>query len=104
MQSATYRLPAIQASVAEQIPAGSATQGDYAPAFAMRARALTIVSRPATDISPGDLYTTRGVRWYIGHPGEAPAWARLHPAAWDARQSVACSPWGSEQVCVWRLP
>ncbi len=104
MRSATYRLPALQALIAGVIPAGSATQGDYAPAFAMRARALTIVSRPATGISPGDLYASRGVRWFVGRPGQAPAWASLHQAAWDARQSVVCSPWGSEQVCLWRLP
>ncbi len=104
MGSATYRLPAVQAQLAAEIPAGSVTQGDYAPAFAMRARATTIVSRPATHISPGDLYASRGVRWFVGHAHDAPVWAKLHRAAWDGRQQVLCTPWGSEPVCVWRLP
>ncbi len=104
MTNATYRLPAVQAQLADEIPAGSAMQGDYAPAFAMRARALTIVSRPSSDVSPGDLYASRRVRWFVGTAGETPAWADLHQAAWGARQMVLCSPWGSEQVCVWRLP
>ena len=104
MGRATYRLPAVQAQLAAEIPAGSVTQGDYAPAFAMLARAITIVSRPATHISPGDLYASRGVRWFVGHAQDAPVWAELHRAAWDARQQVLCSPWGSEPVCVWRLP
>jgi hypothetical protein len=104
MQNATYRLPGLQAQVLEAIPAGSATQGTYAPALAMRARVLTIVSRPSVGISPGDLYAVRGVRWFVGEDGERPAWASLHPAAWAARQAVLCSDWGSTHVCVYRLP
>ncbi len=104
MANATYRLPAIQAETLAAIPAGSATQGTYAPAFAMRARVLTIVSRPADQISPGDLYATRNVRWFVGEDGEAPIWATLHPAAWAARQALLCSDWGATHVCVYRLP
>ena len=104
MQNATYRLPELQAQVLEAIPAGSATQGTYAPALAMRARVLTIVSRPSVGISPGDLYAVRGVRWFVGEDGERPAWASLHPAAWAARQTVLCTDWGSTHVCVYRLP
>ncbi len=104
MRVATYRLPTVQAETLAAIPAGSATQGTYAPAFAMRAHVLTIVSRPADQISPGDLYATRSVRWFIDADNAAPAWASSHPAAWAARQAVLCSPWGTSRVCVYRLP
>jgi hypothetical protein len=103
-RDATYRLPALQAQTLAAIPAGSATQGTYAPAFAMRARVLTIVSRPADQISPGDLYETRSVRWFFGEDGESPAWAPLHPDAWAGRQAVLCSDWGTTHVCLYRLP
>ena len=102
--NATYRLPVIQAQLLAAVPAGSVSQGTYAPAFLMRTGAITIVSRPAADISPGDLYATRGVRWFVGEDGEAPVWASAHAAAWAARQAVLCSPWGTTHVCVYRLP
>jgi 4-amino-4-deoxy-L-arabinose transferase-like glycosyltransferase len=104
MQVATYDLPSIQTAVVAAIPAGSAVQGDVAPAFALQAPVTTIVSRPPTKVNSGDLYVTRGVRWYVGAAGSKPAWASLHPSAWDARQTVLCAPWGSQNVCVWRLP
>jgi 4-amino-4-deoxy-L-arabinose transferase-like glycosyltransferase len=104
MRGATYRLPGLQAQTLAALPAGGATQGTYAPAFAMRARVLTIVSRPAVGVSPGDLYATRDVRWFFGEGGEAPVWASLHPAAWAARETVLCSDWGTTHVCLYHLP
>jgi 4-amino-4-deoxy-L-arabinose transferase-like glycosyltransferase len=104
VQTATYQLPTIQAAVAAAIPAGNVVQGDYAPAFALLAPVPTIVSRPPTRVNPGDLYVTRGVRWFVGGEGSAPAWASLHASAWAARQTVLCAPWGSRNICVWRLP
>jgi 4-amino-4-deoxy-L-arabinose transferase-like glycosyltransferase len=104
MANATYRLPEIQAQLQAEVPAGSVSQGDYAPAFLMRAPAVTIVSRPATNISAGDLYATRGVRWVVTTDGQPPQWAAQHPDAWAARRQVLCSPWGTANVCVWQLP
>ncbi len=104
MRGATYRLPEIQAALASTVPPGSAMQGVLAPAFGLRAPAATIVSRPWVRVSPGDLYATRGVRWFVGAEGEAPAWASKHADAWAARTTVLCSPWGSQRVCVWHLP
>lgn len=102
--SATYHLPDIQARVAAIVPAGDVVQGDYAPAFALRAPVVTLVSRPPTRVNPGDLYVTRGVRWFVGPPGSAPAWAGLHPAAWAARTEGLCAPWAGTQMCLWHLP
>jgi 4-amino-4-deoxy-L-arabinose transferase-like glycosyltransferase len=104
MRDATYRLPDIQASVVAAIPAGSVVQGSVAPAFALQAPVVTIVSRPPTRVNPGDLYVTRGVRWYIGAEGSAPEWSKLHPEAWAARTTVLCARWGSDNNCVWHLP
>ena len=102
--AATYDLPAVQAALASAIPAGGVVQGDLAPGFALRAPAVTIVSRPATSINPGDLYQSRGVRWFVGSPGSPPEWAAEHASAWAARTEVLCAPWGGESVCVWQLP
>lgn len=78
-------------------------QGDLAPVLAMRARAQTIVSRPATGINAGDLYASPGVRWVLTS-GDAPAWAPLHAAAWAARAEVLCVAWGPGRTCLYRLP
>jgi 4-amino-4-deoxy-L-arabinose transferase-like glycosyltransferase len=104
MSVATYRLPEIQAAVAAAIPDGEVAQGLLAPAFALQAPVVTIVSRAPTRVNPGDLYATRGVRWYIGAQGSAPGWSALHPAAWAARTQVLCAPWGAELDCLWRVP
>ena len=100
---ATSTLPGVQARVAALIPPGSAVQGDLAPVLAMRARAATIVSRPATDINAGDLYASAGVRWVLT-TGDAPAWAALHATAWAARTEVMCVAWGPGRTCLYRLP
>ena len=97
-------LPAIQADVASIIPPGAAVEGIYAPLFAMKAPAITVVSRPWAGINTGDLYAVRNVRWYIGAIGTRPGWAASHPAAWAARQEHLCAPWGSTSVCVWQVP
>lgn len=104
MRVATYQLPDIQAAVADAIPRGQVVQGDVAPGFALQAPVVTIVSRPPTRVNPGDLYLTRGVRWYIGADGSAPAWSSLHPDAWAARTKILCARWGSENDCLWRIP
>lgn len=105
MRAATYRLPEIQATVAAAMHPGDVAQGDLAPAFALRAPVVTIVSKPATRVNPGDLYATRGVRWYVGAAGSAPAWATRHAQAWAARTVLLCAPWsGGAPVCVWHLP
>ena len=96
-------LPAVQARIAALVPAGSVIQGDLAPVLAMQARATTIVSRPATNVNPGDLYETRGVRWVLT-AGPAPQWAALHPAAWAARTRELCVSWGPGETCLYRLP
>jgi len=97
-------LPAIQASVRAIVPAGAAIQGGEAPAFGLQAQAVTLVSHDSTKVNPGDLYATRDVRWYLGPPGSAPAWAALHPAAWAQRTSRLCASWGGELLCLWQLP
>jgi hypothetical protein len=96
-------LPGAQARIMAIVPPGAAIQGDLAPLLAMRARAVTIVSRPASQVNGGDLYATRGVRW-VFTAGPAPAWAPLHRAAWDARTSVLCVSWGPGRTCLYRLP
>jgi 4-amino-4-deoxy-L-arabinose transferase-like glycosyltransferase len=103
MTATPSTLPAVQARIAALVPAGAAVQGDLAPVLAMRARAQTIVSRPATDVNAGDLYAGNGVRW-VFTTGAAPAWAPLHPAAWAARVRVLCLSWGPGETCLYRLP
>jgi 4-amino-4-deoxy-L-arabinose transferase-like glycosyltransferase len=97
-------LPGIQADVPSIIPPGAAVEGIYAPLFAMRAPAVTLVSRPWAGINTGDLYAVRDVRWYIGAAGTRPGWAASHPTAWAARQERLCAPWGSTSVCIWQVP
>ena len=97
-------LPRIQASVRAIVPAGASVQGDLAPAFGLQASVVTLVSHRLTRINPGDLYTSRDVRWYLGVSGAAPAWATLHPAAWSERVVRYCAPWGGQTVCLSQLP
>jgi 4-amino-4-deoxy-L-arabinose transferase-like glycosyltransferase len=104
MTAAQSRLPDIQAQVHGIVPSGAAVEGDYAPAFALQAPVVTLVSRPPTRVNPGDLYESRGVRWYIGAPGTAPAWATVHPLEWASRVTRLCAPWGGSEVCLWQVP
>jgi hypothetical protein len=104
MSGGRSSLPEIEARVRAILPAGAAVQGDLAPAFALTAPVVTLVSRPSTHVNPGDLYRARGVRSYVGTPGSAPAWASLHQAAWSARMSRLCAPWGGAIVCLGQLP
>src|SRR5580765_1133541 len=97
-------LPGIQAHVASIIPPGAAVEGIYGPLFAMRAPAVTLVSRPWAAINTGDLYAVRSVRWYIGAARTQPGWAASHPNEWAARQERLCAPWGLTTVCVWQVP
>ncbi len=103
MANTPSTLPQIQAEVAAIVPPGSTVQGDLAPILAMRARAVTIVSRPATNVNAGDLYATRDVRWVLTN-GPAPRWATLHEAAWAARTRELCVSWGPGTTCLYRLP
>lgn len=104
MNAAPRRLPDIQASVRAILPAGAVVQGDDAPAFALQAPVVTLVSHATTRVNPGDLYVTRGVRWYVGVGGSAPTWATLHRAEWAARVSRFCARWGGREVCLWQVP
>ncbi len=101
--SAPSTLPGLQARIASIVPPGAAVQGDLAPVLAMRTRAETIVSRPATDVNAGDLYVSRGVRWVLT-TGDPPQWAALHPGAWAARTRELCLSWGPGRTCLYRLP
>ena len=96
-------LPGIQARIALLMPPGSAVQGDLAPILAMRADAVTIVSRPSSGVNAGDLYATRHVRWVLT-TGAAPQWAALHPRAWSSRLRELCVSWGPGETCLYRLP
>ena len=99
-------LPATQATVAGLVADGMAVEGAYAPAFALAARSVILVSRPDSGINEGDLYAQRGVRWLVLGPGERPAWADAHPEAWATRTERLCIPWGETHrpVCLLRLP
>ena len=101
--SAPSTLPGLQARIASIVPPGAAVQGDLAPVLAMRTRAETIVSRPASHVNGGDLYATRGVRWVLT-TGAPPQWAVRHPAAWAARTRELCMSWGPGRTCLYRLP
>ncbi|MGH2465284.1 MAG: hypothetical protein ACRDGI_07480, partial [Candidatus Limnocylindrales bacterium] len=107
MATTPSTMPTLQARIAGLLPAGAAVQGAYAPLLGMTAPVTAIVVWPGGKVNPGDLYAGRGVRWVVGVPGRAsdiPGWVRLHPAAWTARRTVACQPWGGAQVCLWALP
>jgi 4-amino-4-deoxy-L-arabinose transferase-like glycosyltransferase len=104
MTAAQSRLPDIQAQVRAILPGGAVVQGDDAPAFALLAPVEALVSHSSTRVNPGDLYVSRGVRWYVGVKGSAPAWATLHPVEWSARVSRLCAPWGGHEVCLWQVP
>ena len=93
-----------QARVAAILPAGAVVEGRYAPGFALQAPVVTLVSRVSTRVNPGDLYVTRGVRWYIDIPGSVPSWARLHARQWSARVVRLCVPWSTDEVCLWQVP
>jgi 4-amino-4-deoxy-L-arabinose transferase-like glycosyltransferase len=104
MIHAQSALPAIQASVRTIVPDDAAVQGIYAPAFALQAPVLALVSHESTRVNPGDLYTSRGVRWVVGVSGAPPVWATLHPASWAARNARFCAPWGGGDICLWQVP
>jgi 4-amino-4-deoxy-L-arabinose transferase-like glycosyltransferase len=102
-RSATYVLPAVQSQVSAALRRGDTIEGALAPAFALDAPAITLVSRQQTSVNPGDLYATRGVRWFVGARGAKPSWAKLHPAAWSGRVELVCVEWGGP-TCVWHVP
>ena len=104
MMNARQVLIDTQARVAAILPAGAVVEGRYAPGFALQAPVVTLVSRPSTRVNPGDLYVTRGVRWFIDIPGSAPSWARLHARQWAARVLRLCVPWSTDRVCLWQVP
>jgi 4-amino-4-deoxy-L-arabinose transferase-like glycosyltransferase len=104
MSTTTSTLPAIQASVRAILPPDAAVQGDLTPAFALQAPVVVLVSHGSTQVNPGDLYVSRGVRWYLGAAGSAPAWATLHAAAWSDRTVRFCAPWAGQNVCLSQLP
>lgn len=102
MASTPTTLPAIQDKVRTLIPAGAVVEGGYGPLFAMRADATTIITNFGAN--PGDLYATRGVRWYVGATTSSPAWVALHPGPWSQRQQVMCVTWDAVPICIYRLP
>lgn len=104
MSTTPSRLPAIQAEVRAIVPPGAAVEGVFAPTFALQAPVTTLVSRSWSGVNAGDLYVTRGVRWYVGTNSDAPAWAPLHPLEWSARTSRFCSTWGGQDLCLWQIP
>ena len=104
MTTSHSRLPEIQSEVRSILSSGAVVQGDYAPAFALQAPVVTLVSRPPTRVNPGDLYRSRGVRWYVGSVDSAPAWASLHPLEWSSRISRMCATWGGHEICLWQVP
>ena len=89
-----------QATFERIVPAGAVMEGDFAPLFAMRTGAQTIVSWPHAGVNNADEYADRHVRWLLIAPGEPPAWVALHPVAWAARQRVLCLTWGRTRLPV----
>jgi hypothetical protein len=87
--------------VLELVTDGHAIQG-YAPTFAMRVPASTIVVRPG--VNDGDLYDSHGVRWLLTDPQSRPTWAADHPDAWAARERLACYDWPTGETCLIRVP
>ena len=105
MTTATHRLPGIQAEVAEIVGDSGAVEGGAAPTIAMRAPVPLIVSRPGLDINAGDNYAEYGVRWLVADDTYVPAWAELHPDAWNGRIAVGCYFWGEDlNPCLIRVP
>jgi 4-amino-4-deoxy-L-arabinose transferase-like glycosyltransferase len=102
-RSATFVLPSVQAQVAAAVRPGDVVEGLLAPAFALETRAVTLVSEQRTRINPGDLYATRGVRWFVGGRTSKPSWAKLHADAWSRRVELLCVDW-TGRTCVWRVP
>lgn len=98
----TTTLPAVQAHALEIIPTGATIEGPYAPLFAMRVHATTIITNFGAN--PGDLYVTRNVRWFVDRTTSAPPWAAAHPDVWSTRRAVLCASWGGVPVCVYTLP
>ena len=102
MGSTATSLPQIQDQVRTIIPVGAVVEGRYAPLFAMRADATTIITNFGANA--GDLYATRAVRWYVDEKTSSPAWAGLHPGPWSQRQVVMCVTWAGAPVCIYHLP
>lgn len=102
-RSASFVLSSVQAQVATAVRTGDVVEGALAPAFALDAPVVTLVSRQQTRINPGDLYATRGVRWFVGARTAKPSWAKLHPEAWRGRSELLCVDWGGP-TCMWRVP
>lgn len=105
MSTATHPLPGIQTEVAEIIGRRGVVQGGAAAAIAMRARVPVIVSRPGLDINAGHTNAEYGVRWLVAEETYVPAWAELHPDAWNGRTAAGCYFWGEDlNPCLIRVP
>jgi 4-amino-4-deoxy-L-arabinose transferase-like glycosyltransferase len=100
--AATYRLPAIQATMLELIADPAPIEGGPAATLAMRVPAPAITARPF--VNAGDLYDEYGVRWLLIGPTMQPAWAGEHAEAWAAREVIECFDWPSGEVCLVRVP
>ena len=98
-------LPAIQARMLS-LGIDTPAVGGLAPTFAMRVPVATIVA-PWPGVNVDDQYVTRGARWIVaGGDGvrSVPSWVAAHPAAWAARQTVACYRWVDLWWCLYHLP
>jgi len=102
-RSATYILPAVQSQLSATLRRGDVIEGALAPAFALDTPAVTLVSRQQTSVNPGDLYATRGVRWFVGARDAKPSWAKGQRSAWSGRVELVCVDWGGP-TCVWHVP
>lgn len=106
MAGATYYLPGDQATMARVVPAGAVTVGYETPLLLMSAPVETIV-QPGDPpvVNTGDLYATRGARYYMADAGTTfGAVATAHPAAWAQRRQVACGHWELTVMCLYELP
>jgi 4-amino-4-deoxy-L-arabinose transferase-like glycosyltransferase len=98
-------LPSIQARMAAAIPHDAIVAGGPVALFLMQAPVTTIITRPGNPVNAGDLYVTRGVRWYVTNKGQdAQPIASDHPGVWAQRREVACDRWGHATICLYQVP
>ncbi len=95
--------PAIQAEMAQAVPAGSVVVGVDVGLFMMRAPVVAIITAKGVPGNSGDLYHSAGARWYLTNPDAYPYSVSLPPGAWDARRRIVCAAWFNSQDCLYEV-
>jgi 4-amino-4-deoxy-L-arabinose transferase-like glycosyltransferase len=101
-RSATYDLPAIQASFATAVPDGERVAGRESALYLMRSKAITLITQPGGGAANNENLYAQGVRLYL-LPANDPAPPGVSAGVWAARESLQCGEYGGLTECLFRV-